>query len=69
MNYMYKTVEDFESSVGYNVNDAFKDGFRMARLTMKPSSGELVDETPEELRKAVKDVDAFKKFLQSQATD
>lgn len=32
-NYLYKTIEDFEEVVGCKVNETFKDGWVMARLT------------------------------------
>jgi len=31
--YAYASIEEFEEIVGYKVNDAFKDGWRMARTT------------------------------------
>ena len=31
--YAYDTIEDYEKLVGYNVNDAFRIGWSMARLT------------------------------------
>jgi uncharacterized protein YcfJ len=34
--YMYDDLADFNSSVGYKVNDAFEDGFRMARMKWRP---------------------------------
>lgn len=35
IDYTYSTIEEFESFVGFKVNDAFKDGWRMARTTNK----------------------------------
>ena len=35
--YMFKTIEEFEKIVGYNVNYAFKAGWKMAR-TMMPKN-------------------------------
>jgi hypothetical protein len=32
-NYLYKTIEDFEEAVGCKVNETFKDGWVLARLT------------------------------------
>lgn len=32
-NYLYESIEEFENIVGYKVNQAFRDGWRMARTT------------------------------------
>lgn len=31
--YAYASIEEFEEIVGYKVNEAFRDGWRMARTT------------------------------------
>ncbi len=61
--YMFDSIDEYRDIVGFELSPSFEDGWRLARLMTE--TNESIDETPEELRNAIRDTERFKKFLKS----